>query len=230
MSRTRDRSFVRWLAIIAVAGLAFRVGAAFWYDAHTQVGFDGAWYLGIARFVANGIGFREPTFYLILHKKVATAAHPPLYPLFLSVVDFLGLHSVLTHRLWSCVPGTLTVVFVGITARDLAGRRAGLIAAGCAALSISLAAQDVILWSEGFFGMTITLVVLLSYRYLKRPRPIGALLVTAAVTLSVLRGCRESLGSAIARRHDGRGVVSRRRRWRECAAHTKPSVTTGSRS
>ncbi|MEO6469984.1 MAG: glycosyltransferase family 39 protein [Acidimicrobiia bacterium] len=193
MSGIRDRSFVRWLAIIAVTALAFRVAAAFWYDAHTQVGFDGAWYLEIARFVAKGIGFREPTFYLILHKRVATAAHPPLYPLFLSAVDFLGLHTVLAHRLWSCLPGTLTVVFVGITARDLAGRRAGIIAAGCAAVSISLAAQDVILWSGGFFGMTISLVVLLSYRYLRRPRPIGALVVTAAVTASVLTRAESAL-------------------------------------
>ncbi len=193
MASIRDRSFVRWLAVIAGSALAFRVAAAFWYDDHTGVGFDGAWYLEIARFVARGIGFREPTFYLILHRKVATAAHPPLYPLFLSVVDFLGLHTVLAHRLWSCVPGTLTVVFVGITARDLAGRRAGLIAAGCAAISISLVAQDVILWSGGFFGMTITLVVLLSYRYLKRPRPIGALLVTAAISVSVLTRAESAL-------------------------------------
>ncbi len=159
-------SFALGLGLIALAALALRVGAAFFYDAHTHIGGDAVWYVGVAENVVAGNGFVEPL-HLLLGQRVPTASHPPLYPLYLAVADFVGSGSLLQLRLWSCLPGTGTVVLLGVIGRDLAGRRAGLLAAGLAAVSIDLFTQDVLLWSEGFYGFTIALVVLSAYRYIR---------------------------------------------------------------
>ena len=58
--------------------------------------------------------------------------------------------------------------------------------AACGAVSISLIVQDVLLWSEGFYAMTVALVVMVSYRYLRRPDLRHALLLTVVVTMAAL--------------------------------------------
>ena len=193
MEVTADRSFRRALALIAFGALAVRIGVAWYFEYHTRAGGDALWYVGIARFLPEGIGFVEPLHHNFANVRIESAAHPPLYPVFLSIIDFLGLDTNLMHRLWSCVPGTVTVVLVGLIGRDLAGRRAGVVAAVCAAASISLAVQDVLMWSEGFYGMTIAFVVLLSYRYLRDPSLRGAVLLTVGVSLCALTRAEAAL-------------------------------------
>lgn len=181
-----DHSFRRGLAAIALGAFGLRVGAALFVDRRMAVTGDAGWYVGVARLLARGAGFVEPVHFEVLHVRIETASHPPLYPLFLSVSDFVGMHSFLPHRIWSCVPGTITVILVGMIGREIAGRRAGLIAAGVAAVSIALVLQDVNLWSEGFFGMTIAWTVLRAYRYLRDPRTVNALVLAVAITAAAM--------------------------------------------
>ena len=181
-----DRSFRRALALVALGAFILRVGAAVFVDRRMGVTGDGVWFLGIARLLGRGIGFVEPLHFDLAHVRLESASHPPLYPIFLSLADLVGMHSVVAHRIWSCVPGTITVVLVGLVGREIAGRRAGLVAAGVAAVSISLVLQDVVLWSEGFFGMTIAWTVLRAYRFLRDPRIINALLLAVAITAAAL--------------------------------------------
>ncbi|MGZ6974153.1 MAG: ArnT family glycosyltransferase [Acidimicrobiia bacterium] len=181
-----SRGFVIGLALIALAGLALRIGAAYFYDAHTRIGGDAVWYTGVAWNLAHGNGFIEPLQFVAFGHRVPTAAHPPLYPFFLLPVDLVFGDSVLLHRLWSCLPGTGTVVLLGFIGRDLAGRRAGLIAAALAAVSIELFAQDVLLWSEGLYGFTVALTVFTAYRYLRRPDRLHAGLLAGAIALASL--------------------------------------------
>ena len=188
-----DRTFRRGLCAIAFGALVLRIGAAVFVDRRMGVTGDAVWYLGVARLLARGVGFLEPFRYELLHARRNSASHPPLYPLFLSITDFLGMHSILAHRIWSCVPGTITVVLVGLIGREIAGRRAGLMAAGVAAISIALVIQDVMLWSEGFYGMTIAWSVLAAYRYLRAPRSINAVVLTAAITVSALTRAEAAL-------------------------------------
>jgi hypothetical protein len=186
-------SFGRRLGAIAGGALVVRVLAAFFFDDRTRVGGDAVWYLGNAQLIARGEGFAEPLSLAVHHVRVESAAHPPLYPLFLSVVNALGTDSILVHRLWSCVPGTVAVVLIGLAARELSGDRSGLVAAGAAAVSIALVVQDVVLWSEGLYAATIAFVVLAAYRYLRRPTVAGAVLLTVAITVSALTRAESAL-------------------------------------
>lgn len=188
-----ERTFWRRLCAIAFGALVLRIGAAVYVHQRMGLTGDAVWYLGVARLLARGAGFVEPLHYDLLHVRMDSAAHPPLYPLFLSITDFLGMHTTLTHRIWSCVPGTITVVLVGLIGRKLAGCRAGLMAAGAAAISFALVIQDVMLWSEGFYGMTIAWSVLAAYRYLCVPRSINAVVLTVAITVSALTRAEAAL-------------------------------------
>jgi hypothetical protein len=179
------KSFAIGLAVIATIGLTVRVAAAFFFDARTGIGGDAVWYTGVARHLALGDGFIEPLQFF-LGRRVPTAAHPPLYPMYLSLVDFTVGGSLIAHRLWSCLPGVGTVVLLGLVGRDLCGRRAGLIAAALGAVSIELFVQDVLLWSEGLYGFTIALTVFTAYRYLRRPDLVHVALLAGAIALAAL--------------------------------------------
>ena len=89
-------------------------------------------------------------------------------------------------RLWSTLPGVGTVVLLGLLTRDLAGERAGLIAAALGAVFVDLVAQDVILMSEGMFAFTIVLTVFLAYRFLRQPDLLRAGLLGGAIALAAL--------------------------------------------
>ncbi len=186
MQAGRETTFRRCLVGITVGGIAVRVGLAFWYQDHAAVAGDGLTYLSLARLIGRGVGWVEPVQYLGLHHRVPTAVHPPLYPLFLSAIDFAGVHGTLAHRLWSCMPGAVTVPVIGVVTKSLAGRRAGLIAAAYAAVSISLAVQDVVLWSEGLYVMMTVLTVWCAYRAIARPTVRNIVFLAAAIAASAL--------------------------------------------
>ncbi|MEP6624193.1 MAG: glycosyltransferase family 39 protein, partial [Acidimicrobiia bacterium] len=186
MRADADRAFRRRLVGITAAGIAIRIGLAFWYQDHTTVAGDGVYYLSVARLIARGVGYLEPVQYLGLHRRVPTAVHPPLYPLFLSAVDVVGFHGSLAHRLWSCGPSAVTIPVVGLVTKSLAGRRAGLAAAALAAVSISLAVQDVLLWSEGLYVMMTVVTVWCAYRALAHLTVRNAVFLAAAIAASAL--------------------------------------------
>lgn len=180
-----SRTFAIRLTLIALGALAIRVAAALWYDANTEVGGDAVWFTGVARNIVNGDGFIEPL-NLYLGRRSPTAAHPPLYPLYLSIAEAVRGSGTLGLRLWSLLPGVGTVVVLGLLGRDLFDERAGLLAAALSAISISLFAQDVLLWSEGLYGFTIALTVFAAYRYLRRPDFVHAALFSGAIALATL--------------------------------------------
>jgi hypothetical protein len=136
--------------------------------------------------VARGDGFLEPLGLAGGRGAHATAQHPPLYPLFLAALDALGVHGELAHRLWSVVPSVATMTLTGVVARDLAGERAGLLAAGASAASVALAVHDVLLWSEGFYVATLLFVVWSTYRFCAAPGVGGAAVLALAVGVCAL--------------------------------------------
>jgi 4-amino-4-deoxy-L-arabinose transferase-like glycosyltransferase len=191
-SSLSSRRFAVALGLIVFAALVIRVGAAIWYDTYTTIEDDAVWYAGVAKALAHGDGFLEP-FHSLIGQRVATAAHPPLYPVYLSAVELTGGSSTLLLRLWSTLPGTATVILLGLIGRDVAGRRTGLIAASLGAVSVELFAQDVRLWSEGLYGFTIALTVFAAYRHLRRPDLLHVALLAGAISLAVLTRAEAAL-------------------------------------
>jgi hypothetical protein len=120
---------------------------------------------------------------------MTTADKPPLFPLFLAIPSRLGWTSVAAHRVASSLLGALTVVLVGLIGARVGGRRAGLVAAGIAAIYPMLVVLDGSLRSESLYAPLIALILLAAYRLLEAPRlsraaALGALIGLAALTRS----------------------------------------------
>jgi hypothetical protein len=94
--------------------------------------------------------------------------------------------AVLAHRLASSLLGVGGVVLIGLATRRLAGDRAGLVAAGLAALHPLLWINDGMLLSEALVAPMVALVVLAAYRLWDHPGLGTAALFGAAVALAGL--------------------------------------------
>ncbi len=194
-ARRSSWRFLVWLGAVAGGGLALRFfdvlvvrptvnrprpGGYFllWGD---------AWYYHIqAQAVAAGKGYLDPAPWFWLGRSEPGSAHPPVFTTFLAVLDKLGLTSITAHRLGCGVLGTLAIVVIGLVARDLAGNRAGLIAAGLAAVYPQLWINDGMMLSESADALMIALVLLTAYRFWRNPCGRTAALLGLTLGLATL--------------------------------------------
>ena len=138
--------------------------------------------------LANGHGFVDPFESAHLHRSIPSAAHPPLYPLAVSVVARLGGMSEISHRALGALFGFGTIVLIGLIARRIDGPRTGLIAAGVAAVYPVLVAADGAMMSETLYGLLIAGALYVSLRVVDGWRSpwaaasLGALIGLAALT------------------------------------------------
>ena len=179
----RPSRFAIALGAIAAVGLAVRLGAvAGWYR-HLELGpTDNYFYWAQARAVARGDGFINP----FEAGDVASATHPPLYSSYLSIFARIGFDTPTQFRIASCLLGVATVVVIGLTARRIAGPRAGLISAGIAALFPPLWIADGTLVSESIYALVIALVLLAGHSMASRRDARSAALLGVAIGLAAL--------------------------------------------
>jgi 4-amino-4-deoxy-L-arabinose transferase-like glycosyltransferase len=183
----RLASFPARLALIAVAGLTVRVVYTLALARDTSGIGDFFFYHGMANLLGDGHGFVHPVFFAEDGTEVPTAEHPPLWPLLLGAVSAVGGDGFTAHRLAGCVVGAVAIVVIGLLARRVAGERAGLVAAGIAAVYPTLVAADGSLMSESLYGLLIAGSLLAALELATRPRArtaaaLGALLGLAALT------------------------------------------------
>jgi 4-amino-4-deoxy-L-arabinose transferase-like glycosyltransferase len=145
---------------------------------------------GIA--LADGLGFIDSARWQFFDQIEASAAHVPVYSLYLGAVSLLGFESVTAHRLASSVLGAASIVVIALVARRLAGNRAALIAAGIAALYPELWINDGMLLTETMAIFTVGLVVLAAYRLWDRRDLLSAVLVGAAIAVAGLTRSEEA--------------------------------------
>ena len=129
----RARSFGVLLALVALAGLVWRVAYVVWMR-NRGVGGDGPYYHYGAIYLADGLGYINPLIRLQTGGSVPNALHPPAWTSVLAVPSVLGLRSYLSHQLVACLVGTATIVMTGLAGRAAFGRRVGLIAAALVAI------------------------------------------------------------------------------------------------
>jgi 4-amino-4-deoxy-L-arabinose transferase-like glycosyltransferase len=177
--------FPRWLAAIVGLGVALRALQTL-LVAPWPPGFfnDEAYYNALAQLIAHGVGFVRPAEYLGDGLTLPTAERAPLFPLALAGLAKLGLADG-DLRLLGLLTGAGTIVVVGLLGRRLAGDRAGLMAAGLAAVYPTLIAADGALMTESLYGFLGGLALLLAYRLLEaqtlgRALALGAVLGVAA--------------------------------------------------
>ncbi|MDQ6696887.1 MAG: glycosyltransferase family 39 protein [Actinomycetota bacterium] len=157
------------LSAIAAAALAWRVGFTLATKAHDSNLFDegDAFYYGpTAANLARGQWFINPFF------GTPAADHPPLTLLVLAPASRLFTNSVLAQRLTMTVLGTGVVVVIGLLGRQLAGPRAGLVAAAIAAVNANLWMNDALVMSESISALFVGALLIVGYRLAER-RTIG---------------------------------------------------------
>ena len=150
----------------------------------TVVG-DAYYYHAGANLLADGKGYIDPYAYA-QHHELPGAAHPPLYLTYLAVASVVGARSVLSHQMWTVLLGTATIVAVAYAGRQVAGKRAGLIAATIAALSPAFWVNDAPLLSEPAVMFMSAIVILVAYRFSAAPNVRRALWLGGAIGLIAL--------------------------------------------
>ena len=97
------------------------------------------------------------------------AEHPPEWTLVLTVLAWLGGHSQYQEQLLAAAISTATVVVIGLASRRVASERAGLVAAGIAAVYAGLWLYEQPLFAETLLMLEIAVMILLAYRFRDRP-------------------------------------------------------------
>jgi hypothetical protein len=179
--------FLRALLGIVALGIALRVvhtlAVAPWPP---PVLTDELWFNGLAGLLAEGHGFIRPFEFVFQHRVQPTAEHAPLYPVALAGVHVLGGDGPDAHRLLGALLGGGTIAIAGLLGRRLAGDRAGLLAAGIAAVYPILIATDGAMMSETLYVLLVALALLAAYRLVEQPRPGRAVLLGAVCGLAAL--------------------------------------------
>jgi len=170
---------IRWVLVLVVrptcdppltgTGSCFRVAG------------DATYYHVQAQLLGDGHLFAHPYWFLQTGELADSASHPPAYSTFLGLLSVVGLDSATTQRLASGLLGVATVVVIGLLARRLAGPRAGLLAAGFAAVYPMLWINDGMLQAESLYALLIALMLLLAHRFWDDPTP-GRIAALSAVT------------------------------------------------
>jgi 4-amino-4-deoxy-L-arabinose transferase-like glycosyltransferase len=182
----RSHGFLAWLSGIAAAALAIRLVYALALAPDTVFLSDAGFFHLLGNLLAEGRGFIRP-FDLVFYDQVRpTAEHPPAWPVLLAAMSKLGGTSHDAHRVVACLCGTGTVVAIGFLGRRVAGERAGLIAAGLAAVYPLLWVVDGSLMSESLYGLAVALALLAAYRVVEKPTLPRAAVLGAAIGLASL--------------------------------------------
>lgn len=168
------------LGLIALVALGVRTAYALAQNGYPVQG-DALTFHLVGQGLADGHGFREA-----FAPFGPTAEHPPLFELFLALLDKLGANGYPAHRLVLGLLGTLNVVLIGVLGRSLAGRRVGLVAAAIAALYPLLWTADGALMSETLYGTWVLGALLAAVWMARAPGPRPALLLGALIGLAAL--------------------------------------------
>jgi 4-amino-4-deoxy-L-arabinose transferase-like glycosyltransferase len=218
-----ERRRVLWrtpLVIMVVAGLALRVGYVSLYRHHVRLTGDAFYYHYQANLLASGKGFINPYSLYYALKVVPGASHPPLWTLVLALAAVAGIKTFFGQLLYSAAVGAISVALVGMAGREVAGPRAGLIAAGITAVYPVFLIDDGSLLAETLVVPLTALVVWAFYRLWHRPTLARAALLGALCALCALT--RSELVLLVGFLALPAGLLFRERSWRTrlglCAA------------
>jgi 4-amino-4-deoxy-L-arabinose transferase-like glycosyltransferase len=171
-ARPKIPHFARWLALVAVGAFGLRVLVIVLSRGEVVNG-DGAEWSVQGNLNAAGHWF------VSAFNGTPDALRPPGWAVVLTFWAWLGQHDHFRQQLLACAIGTATVVTIGLIARRLAGDRAGLVAAGIAAVYAGLWVYERALLSETLLLFGVAVMVLLAYRFRRSPSLAGAALLGA---------------------------------------------------
>jgi 4-amino-4-deoxy-L-arabinose transferase-like glycosyltransferase len=175
----------RAIGIVAVAALVLRLAYVLTIASDTVGEGDAHFYHLQANLLADGRGFIDP-FYEQEGRVLASANHPPAWPVLLAGPSLLGLTSYADHRAVGAFTGALAVLLVGVLGVRLGGRTVGVAAAVVAACNPVLIAVDGSLMSESLYGVWVLGAVIVALGLVRRPTQWRAVLLGALIGLAAL--------------------------------------------
>jgi 4-amino-4-deoxy-L-arabinose transferase-like glycosyltransferase len=155
----------RLLLIVALA-FAGRVAYVLGVTRHDRHITDAFWYTAQANRIGEAKGIIVPLF---TNPTRPSAYHPPLTSIVLAPVARLTNGNETAMRLMMAFLGCLVVLAIALIAKELAGDRAAVIAAVLAAIYPNLWMNDGLLLSETITTLLVAVVILLAYRFTRRP-------------------------------------------------------------
>lgn len=182
--RLAARRFTIGLVALVLLGLGARLAYALVVAPDESVPGDTFFYHQAALNLADGKGYTIAG--LLPGPAQPTSAHPPLFPLYLAAFAKLGLTSLASQRVLTCLLGAVAVALAGLLGRRVAGPTAGLVAAGVAALYPPLVMLDGTVLADSLYLPLVAGTVLLGYRLLDRPTAGRAAALGAAIGLAAL--------------------------------------------
>jgi 4-amino-4-deoxy-L-arabinose transferase-like glycosyltransferase len=163
-----ERSFRRRGAVVVLLGFALRVAYSL-YRRSIPLGGDPYFYFYQGKAIARGQGFIHP-YTLFTQGRVEQAAdHPPLFSLFLALLNKVGVTSLTGQLLANCVIGSVTVVLVMVLTRRSTSASTALAAGSLAAVYPNVAIFDGLLLTETWSMMFMVAAVLALVMYLEAP-------------------------------------------------------------
>lgn len=173
--RTPRRALWAWVGIAALVRLTY--WASKWDDALRLN--DSLYYSGQARLISQGVWFRE------VFSDHPGAEHGPLTSLLMAPVS-LGAEYHRWQRLVTVATGIALVWVLGRFVEDLAGRRAGAIAAAIAALYPNLWMNDGLVMSESVSMLLVGAVLWAAWRAAHDAAPVRWAVLGVVLGLAVL--------------------------------------------
>lgn len=147
------------VALAVGVRLAYTAGSTVPSEPGFLVSYDPIYYHQQALAVADGDGFVAP----YRTDGAPSADHPPLLVLVLAAASKLGLSSFAAHRAITALIGAAVVPLLALLARRLAGERAGMVAAGLAAVAPILWANDGQLMPEPLYAVAVAAALLVAH-------------------------------------------------------------------
>jgi 4-amino-4-deoxy-L-arabinose transferase-like glycosyltransferase len=178
--------FGAWLAAIVVAGVALRALQTFLVAPWPPGIFnDEAYYATLAQLLSDGEGFIRPAEFFGDGLRLPTAERAPLFTTLVAASYELGFSGG-GGRVVGLVTGGATIAALGLLGRRLAGPRAGLLAAGLAAVYPTLIAADGAMMTESTYGAFAAFALLAAYRLVDDPSLGRAAVLGVLVGLAAL--------------------------------------------
>lgn len=162
----RRGRFTVVLVCIAAAAFLGRAAYVLTVTRDQDRGYDELFYTAQAVSFANGDGF-EPSYFGI--HLLGSGEHPPLTSVVLTPVAAATNDNELAMLMTMALAGAGTVFVIGLLGREVAGERAGLIAAGIAAVYPNLWINDGLLLPETLGALATAAALLFTYRLMRTP-------------------------------------------------------------
>ncbi|ABW14851.1 conserved hypothetical protein [Parafrankia sp. EAN1pec] len=174
------------LLVVVAVGLGVRLGYLFGWMHPAVVDGDPFYYHQAANLFADGHGWPDPYELRYFDRYVPDAQHPPLTSALLAIPSVLGFTGFLSHQIFSCLLGAVSVGVVGLVGRRAAGPATGLLAAGIAALYPGMWLNDALVMSETTGILTCALLIAAAHRFWDRRTVADACWLGAALAAAML--------------------------------------------